>query len=148
MKEAFYFPHYSNARNDRKLRRLMKDLGPEGYAIFFMLLEVLRDQPDMKYPLSDVDLLETEFMTSMVKIQGVINRYDLFEIDKDNFFSPKLHLYMQPYLEKRERALTAINKRWGKTDTNVNTNVDTKRVEQSRVEERRENLLTLPPPIF
>ena len=30
-KDAFYFPHFSNARNDRKLRRVRKELGIEGY---------------------------------------------------------------------------------------------------------------------
>ena len=40
-KDAFYFPHFSNARTDRKLRRVRKDLGLEGYGIYFMLLEVM-----------------------------------------------------------------------------------------------------------
>ena len=137
MKEAFYFPHFCNARNDIKIKRMMKQLGNEAYAIYFMLLEVLREQPGMKYPLHDIDLLEDELRTSKEKITLVIQRYDLFEIDENNFFSPRLIEYMQPYLEKRQRALNAINKRWG-TDTNVNTNVDTKRVEQSRVEQSRE----------
>jgi hypothetical protein len=41
-KDAYYFPHFYNARHDRKIKRLRKDLGIEGYGIFFMLLEVLR----------------------------------------------------------------------------------------------------------
>ena len=59
-KDAFYFPHFSNARNDRKLRRLRKELGIEGYGIYFMVLEVLRDQEGFKYPLEDLDLLSEE----------------------------------------------------------------------------------------
>jgi hypothetical protein len=50
-KEAYYFPHFCNARHDRKIRRLRKELGVEGYGIYFMLLETLREQQDLMYPL-------------------------------------------------------------------------------------------------
>jgi len=29
-KDAYYFPHFANARHDRKLRRVRKELGIEG----------------------------------------------------------------------------------------------------------------------
>ena len=39
----------------------------------------------------------------------------MFYIDSENnFFSPKLILYLQPYIEKSERARTAANLRWNK----------------------------------
>jgi hypothetical protein len=112
-KDAYYFPHYCNARHDRKIKRLQKDLGVEGYGIFFMILEVLREQTDFKFPLSDLDLLAIEFNVSLAKIEATVKSYDLFEIDiNSNFFSPKLLLYLQPYLEKSNRARVAANKRW------------------------------------
>ncbi len=64
MKDAFYFPHFCNARHDRKLKRVRKELGLEGYGIFFMLLETLREQADYRYPIEDLDLLADEFGTS------------------------------------------------------------------------------------
>jgi len=114
-KDAYYFPHFSNARGDRKIKRLMKDLGLEGYGIYFMTLEVLREQPNFKYPLGDLDLLADEMRTSEAKLKAVIKSYDLFEKDEEeNFFSPKLILYLQPYLEKSKRAQLAAKKRWNK----------------------------------
>jgi hypothetical protein len=108
-KEGFYFPHFSNARNDRKVKRLRKEMQVEGYGIFMMLLEILRDQPDLRYPLSDIDLLETEIGTSQAKIEAVLMRYDLFQIDAENFFSPKLIEYLEPYFKSREqRSLAGI----------------------------------------
>jgi len=56
-KEGYYFPHFCNARNDLKILRLRKDLGEEGYGIYFMLLELLREQPELRYPCDDIDLL-------------------------------------------------------------------------------------------
>lgn len=122
-KDAYYFPHFCNARSDRKIKRLKKDLGIEGYGIYFMTLEVLREQTDFKYPLSDTDLLADEFGTSEAKLQAVIGKYDLFEVDmENNFFSPKLMLYLQPYIEKSDRARIAAQKRWDNVKCKSNAN--------------------------
>ena len=114
-KDAYYFPHFSNARHDRKLKRVIKDLGIEGYGIYFMVLEVLRDQQDFRYPITDIDLLADEFGTSESKLSVVIKNYDLFEIDEDsNFFSTKMIVYLQPYIERTEKARSMARKRWDK----------------------------------
>lgn len=103
-KDAYYFPHFSNARQDRKLKRAMKQLGIEGYAIYFMLLEVLRDQSQLKYPMEDIDLLADEFGTSEQKVRTIICNYGLFQVDDEEyFFSPKFFEYLSPYLEQKER---------------------------------------------
>jgi hypothetical protein len=120
LKDAYYFPHFYNARHDRKIKRIRKDLGIEGYGIFFMILEVLREQTDLKYPFSDIDLLSEEFGTSTAKIEAVIKMYDLFVVDeKQMFFSTNLMVYLEPYLQKSERARAAINKRWDKHRINL-----------------------------
>ena len=107
-KDAYYFPHFSNARHDRKVKRIIKELGVEGYGIYFMLLEVLRDQPDMQYPMDDIDLLADEFKTSEQKVNTVICNYKLFDITTDHkFFSPKLIEYMEPYFKMKEQRTRA-----------------------------------------
>lgn len=103
-KDAFYFPHFSGARHDRKLKRAMKHLGIEAYALFFMLLEVLREQDQLSYPMEDIDLLADEFGTSEQKVRVIICNYGLFEVDeREMFFSPKFIEYMTPYLESKHR---------------------------------------------
>lgn len=145
-KDSYYFPHFYNARSDRKMLRVRRELGIEGYAIYFMLLEILREQTDFSYPLSDVDLLADEFRTSEQKITTVISSYDLFQVTEDKFFySQKLIANLQPYLEKSERARLAARKRWDKSkklDANAlleqsksNTSQNTKRGEESKGEE-------------
>lgn len=132
-KDAYFFPHYCNARHDRKLKRVIKELGVEGYGIYFMLLEVLREQVDFRYPLEDLDLLADEFGTSEQKIRTVICNYKLFDVDEnENFFSIKLVFYLQPYIEKSQRARDAANLRWSnaklqiehKTDANAYANAE------------------------
>lgn len=104
-KDAYYFPHFCNARRDRKIQRLRKELGLEGYGIFFMLLETLREQADFKYPCEDFDILADEFGTSEQKVRTVICNYGLFEVDENEmFFSPKFIFYLSPYLESKEQS--------------------------------------------
>jgi hypothetical protein len=144
-KDAFYFPHFANARHDRKLKRVQKELGLEGYAIYFQLLEILREQLDFKYPLSDIDLLADEMGTSEPKVKAVIGNYDLFTLDEeDNFFSIKQLYYLQPYIEKTQRARIAANKRWDKVNDDANAmqmhskcNADAMQGKESKVKESK-----------
>ncbi len=47
-----WFSHDCNARNDRKVRALRAEMGYMGYACFFMLLELLREEPSLSLDLS------------------------------------------------------------------------------------------------
>lgn len=135
-KEAFYFPHFCNARHDRKIRRLRKELGLEGYGIYFMLLETLREQHDLMYPMDDVDLLAEEFGTSEQKLRTTICNYDLFDIDESNkFFSPRLIIYLEPYFRMKEQRMLAGRASAEKRKLNIRSTA----VEQSKVKESKVN---------
>jgi hypothetical protein len=138
-KEAFYFPHFSNARHDRKIRRLRKELGIEGYGIYFMLLETLRDQHDFMYPLADCDLLAEEFGTSDAKIKTVICNYELFDFEEDGkFFSPKMLVYLEPYFKMREQRIQAGKASAVKRMLNDrSTTVQQSKVKESKVNESK-----------
>ena len=138
-KEAFYFPHFSNARHDRKIRRLRKELGIEGYGIYFMLLETLRDQHDFMYPLADCDLLAEEFGTSDAKIKTVICNYELFDFEEDGkFFSPKMLVYLEPYFKMREQRIQAGKASAAKRLLNDrSTTVQQSKVKESKVNESK-----------
>jgi hypothetical protein len=138
-KEAFYFPHFSNARHDRKIRRLRKELGIEGYGIYFMLLETLRDQHDFMYPLADCDLLAEEFGTSDAKIKTVICNYELFDFEEDGkFFSPKMLVYLEPYFKMREQRIQAGKASAVKRMLNDrSTTVQQSKVKESKVKESK-----------
>ena len=102
-KDAYYFNHYANARNDRKVRKLRLQLGIEGYGIYFGILENLREQKNFKYPISDLDVLAADLDTSMQKIGVVVKSYGLFEIDEsEEFFSPAQLLALQKWVDIKE----------------------------------------------
>jgi len=150
-KDAFYFPHFANARHDRKLKRVQKELGLEGYAIYFQLLEILREQLDFKYPLQDIDLLADEIGTSEPKVKTIIHNYDLFTIEESGvFFSLKQIVYLQPYIEKTDRARIAARKRWDSVkDANAMqmqciSNASAMQGKESKVKESKVNIPSEP----
>ena len=113
-KDAYYFPHFSNARNDSKLVKLRRVMGIEGYGMYFLLLETLREQTDFKLPLKGLEDLAYDWHTSKEKLLAIVTGFELFEIVEEMFFSTKLIFYLQPYLEKSERARLAAKIRWDK----------------------------------
>lgn len=116
-KEAYYFSHDANARNDIKIIKLRRALGLEGYAIYFCLIEILREQKDHKLPLDSVNDIAFELHTSEEKLNVVINSFDLFLIEDSRFFSARLLRSMDGYNEKKlklsEAGKRGNAKRWG-----------------------------------
>lgn len=103
IRDAFWFPHDSNARDDPKCSLLIDQLGLEGYGIYWVLVETLRDQPGYRYPLSLIPVLARKYNTTTEKARVVVNNYGLFVVDNEEFFlSPALCRKMIKWDEKRE----------------------------------------------
>lgn len=103
MKDAYYFSHDSNAKDDPKNVLLIEQLGLEGYGIFWVLTEVLRDQPEYKYPLSLLSAMARKYNTTPEKVEAVVKSYGLFEIENGYFYSNSLNRRMKYLEEKREK---------------------------------------------
>lgn len=103
-KDSFWFPHDSNAKDDPKCVLLIDQLGLEGYGIYWVLVETLREQPDYKYPLSLIPALARRNCTTAEKMMAVIRGYQLFSFDsEDFFFSESLTSRMIPMEQRRVR---------------------------------------------
>ena len=109
-KDAFYFSHDSNARNDIKMLRLRRSLGLEGYAIYFCLIEMLREQIDYKLPIETIQDIAYELHTSDDKIKAVVYNSDLFEIHEEVFFSARLLRSMEEYNSRKIKYIEAGRK--------------------------------------
>lgn len=108
MKDTCYFSHNANAKDDYKCMLLIDQMGLEGYGIFWILIETLREQKDYKYPLQLVPSLARKYNTTQAKMETVINAYGLFEIDEQNFFfSGSLNRRMSFLEKKREKIISA-----------------------------------------
>ena len=145
-KDAYYFSHDSNAKDDPKCVLLIEQLGLEGYGIYWILIEMLRDQPNYKYPLVLIPAISRRYNTTTEKMKTVVNNYGLFEIDDDNFFSLSLLGRMEHLEELRTRKSIAGKKgnevRWGITDgsqCDSNGNADGSQSIASKVKESKVN---------
>ena len=147
MKDAYYFSHDSNAKDDPKCVLLIEQLGLEGYGIYWVLIELLREQPEYKYPLSLIPAIARRYNTTSEKMKTVIMSYELFDIENDEFFfSESLMVRMVFFDSKREKARAAVNTRWHKTEEiEADTNVirtyygsNTSKVKESKVKDSKD----------
>jgi hypothetical protein len=105
-----------------------------------MLLETLREQQDLMYPLSDLDLLAEEFNVSEAKVRVCVCNYELFEIDESQkFFSPKMLVYLEPYFRMKEQRKLAGKASAEKRMLNErSTTVQQRKGKESKVNESKE----------
>ena len=107
-KDAFYFPHDSNARDDIKCVELLGVLGVEGYGIFWILIEMLREQPEYKYPVKLLPVIAKRYCVAPETVNDVVNKFGLFIVDENGFFfSESLSRRMATMDGKKEQARLA-----------------------------------------
>ena len=76
----------------------------EGYGIYWMLIETLREQPDYTYPVANIPALGRRYNTTAEKVKTVVCNYGLFTVKDDKiFFSDSLNRRMQVLEEKRAK---------------------------------------------
>ncbi len=114
-----YFSHDSNARNSDKLMKVRMKLGAEGYGIFFMLIERLREEEGYKSTI-DYDTLAFDLRVDAEKVKQVVEDYDLFKFTEDGnyFYSDSFNERME-MMDKRaqqriSKAKKAAEARWNK----------------------------------
>jgi len=95
MKDAYYFSHDSNARNDQRLMKLRMKYGPEGYGIYFMIIEILRDIENYTLHISDIESICFDIRSDNDKVLDIIKNYNLFAFDGDYFYSKSLSRRME-----------------------------------------------------
>lgn len=141
MKEAYYFSHDSNSRNDPKLITLCETHGLIGYACFFILIEMLREQSDFKISKKLEPSIFNEWQrysiaigmpegTEIEAMSGHKARIDCCSIltdmvalglvsdDGEHYFSPSLMNRMEAYksmqIKRSEAGRRGAESRYGK----------------------------------
>lgn len=164
-KDAYYFPHDCNARNDSKILALRSVYGAEGYGVYWMLIEILREQPDYKLKI-------TKYLFSALAMQMQIQKERLQEIveaccvEFSEGGDPLLindgeYLYSASLLRRMEKVDTiskarreAARKRWdtgtcegsGKDDVcKLYANAEQKQCKENKIKENKIKEKTTPP---
>ena len=114
-----YFSHDSNARNSDKLMKVRMKLGAEGYGIFFMLIERLREEEGYKSTI-DYNTLAFDLRVDAEKVKQVVENYDLFKFTEDGkyFYSDSFNERMEMMdvraQQRKSKAKKAAEARWNK----------------------------------
>jgi hypothetical protein len=120
-KDAYYFPHDSNARNDPKILAMRSVYGSEGYGWYWMIIEMLREQTDYKIKINKYtwNALAMQMQCTADAAQefayACINEFELLHSDGEYFWSESLLRRMKNYDEKSEKARKAALARWAKS---------------------------------
>lgn len=123
-----YFPHDTNARNSSKLIRLRMKHGAEGYGVYFMILERLRDEDGYSSP-TDYDMIAFDLHVDTELVRTVVEDFGLFRKSEDGtrfYSSGFLHRMEVKDAERGKRseaARKAIQARWYR-----NAEADTERI--------------------
>lgn len=118
MKHFSYFQHDSNARNDDKMIALRMKHGAEGYGIYFMIIERLRESRDYM-SVKDYNIIAFDLRVSSEKIKSVVEDFGLFVFTENgkHFYSESLNKRMEIKDERSISAKKAASARWNKEKT-------------------------------
>lgn len=117
-KKTNYFSHDSNARNDEKIINLRMRHGAVGYAVYFMILERLRDEADYKGK-KDYKMIAFDLRVDEELIRSVVEDFGLFVTTEDgeHFYSESFNRRMSAKDEMSkllsEAGKRGNAKRWG-----------------------------------
>jgi hypothetical protein len=113
MKDAYFFSHDSNARNDPKIMALINIYGVEGYGRFWIIVEMLREQDDYRLKFSKLvfHALAAAFQITAEDsesfIKDCIGTFELFQSDGEYFWSNSLTRRMEHLESKRQKRADA-----------------------------------------
>lgn len=154
-KDAYYFPHDCNARNDPKILALRSVFGAEGYGVYFMLIEILREQPDYKLQITKYlyHTLAMQMQMQKEQVQEIVEACcnEFSEGDSPLLVNDGEYLYSSSLLRRMGKVddisklrREAARKRWenkackdsaGEAPCNGNANAEH---EQSKEKQRKE----------
>ncbi|MCI3027720.1 DUF4373 domain-containing protein [Desemzia sp. C1] len=145
-KEAYYFSHDNNARRDPKILALRSKYGNEGYAWYWILIEMLSEQEGymMEHKSWSYYGIAMEMMCEADKaeqfINSLINDYELLSSDGSHFWSESLLRRMGIKEEKRKKKVEAgrkgAKKRWG--DNGATSKPVAEEKKESSADEKKE----------
>jgi len=125
-KEAYYFSHDSNARHDPDIKAMRSVYKLQGYAWFWVLIEMMRDADEHKLSMQGryiwnayASELECNAEEAKQFVEDCINEFSLFASDGQYFWSESLLRRMEKKATTSEKRSAAAKARWDKTRTNA-----------------------------
>ena len=139
-KDAYYFSHDSNARNDLKVVKLRRSSGLEGYGLYWCIIEMLRESDRYELPIQDISAICFELRTNE-KLFDILFECQLLFKGKKMFYSKSLKNRMLR-LDKIKQKRKIAGAKGGKSKASakqVLSNSEASKVKQSKEEQSKVN---------
>jgi hypothetical protein len=136
-KDSYYFSHDYNARSDPKIKRLISKHGMMGYGLYWGIVEDLYNNANA-LPLQ-YDVIAFDMRTDENTIRSIINDFELFVIDGDEFGSLSVQRRLDQRDDKSEKARQSARKRWDEYNKSKKENANAMRThsEGNAIKERK-----------
>jgi len=109
-KDTFYFSHDYNARNDEKIKRLIRKHGMQGYGVFWSIVEDLYNNANALR--MDYDGIAYDLRVDSDLVASVVNDFDLFIFNGEFFGSNSVQERLDQRNDKSAKARKSANYRW------------------------------------
>ena len=117
-KDTFYFSHDYNARNDDKIKALLRKHKWHGYGLFWAIIEDLYNNANALR--TDYEGIAYELRTDEETIRSIVNDFGFFEVDGDKFGSISIEKRLDERNAKSKTARENAHSRWEKVRENAN----------------------------
>lgn len=146
-KTSNWFSHDSNATNDKKIVMLIAKYGYTGYGYWWRLLEILRNEENYKYCVSDAigyHFLAKELMCSVgdvqLFVQDCIEQFQLLKSNGKYIWNTSL-IHRMEHMDAHKKTLSERGKK-GAAVTNARKSAQVKKKNATAVAEADDTLAT------
>lgn len=141
-KDTYYFSHDYNARLDDKIKQLIRKHSMLGYGCYWAIIEDLYNNANALR--LDYDGIAFDLRITIEQAKSIINDFDLFVIDGDQFGSMSVERRLNERNEKSIKASQSANLRWQKSKQDANalpTQSDSNAIKEKKGKEIKEKEL-------
>lgn len=117
-KDTFYFSHDYNARNDDKIKNLIRKHGMRGYGVFWAIVEDLYNNANALR--LDCEGIAYDMREDCQLVTSVIHDFGFFVIEGDTFGSISIGNRLDERNAKSKKARENAHKRWAKSSSDAN----------------------------
>ena len=139
-KDTFYFSHDFNARQDEKIKRLIRKHKMQGYGIFWAIVEDLYNNANALE--TDYEGIAFDYHSDINTIKSIIQDFDLFVFEGTTFGSISIERRLNERNEKSAKASKSALYRWQKHRENANamqTHSDSNAIKERKGKELNNN---------
>jgi hypothetical protein len=138
-KDTYYFSHDYNARLDDKIKQLIRKHSMLGYGCYWAIIEDLYNNANALR--LDYDGIAFDLRITIEQAKSIINDFDLFVIDGEQFGSMSVERRLNERNEKSIKASQSASLRWQKNKQDANalpTQSDSNAIKEKKGKEIKE----------